>query len=144
MYLYLDILNCIPISGSSSSGRATASQAVGSGFEPRLPLSYLRFMQKEKKNFFVTLTPPRVTFITDMSDGERDIMNKHVTYWRGLLDKGIAIAFGPVMDPKGAFGMAVVEVDNAEQLNEIVAGDPANGLQKFATFPMRAVYKKAI
>ena len=30
-----------PLSGSSSSGRATASQAVGSGFEPRLPLFYL-------------------------------------------------------------------------------------------------------
>jgi hypothetical protein len=38
--------------------------------------------------------------------------------------------------------MAVVEVDDAEQLKEIVAADPANGLQKFATFPMRAVYKK--
>lgn len=28
----------IGISGSSSFGRATASQAVGGGFEPRLPL----------------------------------------------------------------------------------------------------------
>jgi len=90
----------------------------------------------------VTLTPPRITFVDDMTDEERSIMNQHVIYWRGLLDKGIAIVFGPVMDPKGPFGMAVVEVGNAEQLNEIVAGDPANGLQKFATFPMRAVYKK--
>lgn len=98
----------------------------------------------EKKNFFVTLTPPRTTFVTDMSDEERNIMNQHVIYWRSLLEKGIAIAFGPVMDPKGPFGMAVVEVDDVEQLNKIVAGDPANGLQKFATFPMRAVYKKGI
>jgi hypothetical protein len=98
----------------------------------------------EKKNFFVTLTPPRITFVTDMTDEERGIMNQHVIYWRGLLDKGIAIVFGPVMDPKGPFGMAVVEVDNAEQLNEIVAGDPANGLQKFTTFSMRAVYNKAV
>lgn len=89
----------------------------------------------------MTLTPPRITFVDDMTDEERSIMNQHVIYWRGLLDKGIAIVFGPVMDPKGPFGMAVVEVGNAEQLNEIVAGDPANGLQKFATFPMRAVYK---
>jgi hypothetical protein len=98
----------------------------------------------EKKNFFVTLTPPRVSFVTDMSSEERNIMNQHVTYWRGLLDKGIAIAFGPVMDPNGPFGMCVVEVDDEQQLNEIVAGDPANGLQKFATFPMRAVYKKSV
>jgi uncharacterized protein YciI len=99
-------------------------------------------MQIEKKNFFVTLTPPRVTFVTDMTNEERNIMNQHVVYWRNLLDEGIAIAFGPVMDPKGPFGMAVVEVDDAEQLKKIVAADPANGLQKFATFPMRAVYKK--
>ncbi len=79
-----------------------------------------------------------------MSDEERDIMNRHVTYWRALLDKGIAIAFGPVMDPIGPFGMAVVEVENIEQLNEFVAGDPANGLQKFDIFPMRAVYKKFV
>jgi len=79
-----------------------------------------------------------------MSSEERNIMNQHVTYWRGLLDKGIAIAFGLVMDPNGPFGMCVVEVDDEQQLNEIVAGDPANGLQKFATFPMRAVYKKSV
>ncbi len=97
----------------------------------------------EKKNFFVTLTPPRVTFVSDMTAEERNIMNQHVTYWHSLLDKGIAIAFGPVMDPKGAFGMAVVEVQNEQQLHEIIAGDPANGLQKFTAFPMRAVYKKS-
>jgi len=95
-----------------------------------------------KKNFFVTLTPPRLTFPHDMTDEEREIMNRHVTYWRSLLDKGIAIAFGPVMDPKGPFGMAVVEVDDEEQLKEIIAGDPVNILHKFETFPMRVVYKK--
>jgi hypothetical protein len=71
-------------------------------------------------------------------------MNQHVIYWHNLLDEGIAIAFGPVMDPKGPFGIGVVEVDDEQQLNEIVAGDPSNGLQKFATFPMRAVYKKSV
>ena len=33
------ILDQIEICGSSSVGRATAFQAVGRGFEPRLPLS---------------------------------------------------------------------------------------------------------
>jgi len=96
----------------------------------------------EKKNFFVTLTPPRTTFVNDMSDQEREIMNRHVSYLRTLLDKGIAIAYGPVYDPKGAYGVAVMEVDNIEQLHEIIAADPANGLQKFQIYPMRAVYKK--
>ena len=98
----------------------------------------------EKKNFFVTLTPPRVTFISDMNDGERAIMNQHVAYWRKLHEQGIAIAYGPVMDPKGAFGIGIVEVDSLEQLEEIVARDPSNGLQKFQIFPMRAVYNKNV
>src|SRR6185312_8807723 len=85
----------------------------------------------EKKNFFVTLTPPRTTFVNDMSDQEREIMNRHVSYLRTLLDKGIAIAYGPVYDPKGAYGVAVMEVDNIEQLHEIIAADPANGLKNF-------------
>lgn len=38
-------------SGSSSSGRATASQAVGSGFEPRLPLFYFKIMSWKKRIF---------------------------------------------------------------------------------------------
>ena len=47
-------------SGSSSPGRATASQAVGSGFESRLPLDLTQASPKESiyfktpsKNFFV-------------------------------------------------------------------------------------------
>ena len=131
-------------SGSSSPGRATASQAVGSGFESRLPLFLFQNDVMEKKNFFVTLTPPRVTFPYDMSNDEREIMKRHVAYWHNLLDKGFAIAFGPVMDPNGPFGMAVVEVDSQDQVNEIVAGDPANVLHKFETFPMRVVYKKQV
>jgi hypothetical protein len=98
----------------------------------------------EKKNFFVTLTPPRVTFPEDMSNEEREIMNRHVAYWHNLLDKGLAIAFGPVMDPNGPFGMAIVEVNDKDKLKEMVAGDPANVLLKFETFPMRVVYKKQV
>lgn len=98
----------------------------------------------EKKNFFVTLTPPRVTFPRDMSNEEGEIMNRHVAYWHNLQDKGFAIAFGPVMDPNAPFGMAIVEVDDQDQLNEILAGDPANVLLKFETFPMRVVYKKQV
>jgi hypothetical protein len=37
----------------------------------------------------------------DMTESERKVMGEHVTYWTALRDKGIAIVFGPVLDPKG-------------------------------------------
>jgi hypothetical protein len=96
-----------------------------------------------KKYFFLKLNPPRPSFATDLSDEEREIMQKHVTYWSAYVNDGIAIVLGPVLDPKGVFGVAIVEVENEKQLNEIVAGDPANGLNKYEIYPMaRVVYKK--
>jgi|SRR6185312_10184567 len=97
----------------------------------------------EKKYFFLKLNPPRATFAVDMSDEERSIMQQHVAYWAAFVYNGTAIVLGPVMDPKGVFGIAVAEVESEEQLNEIIAGDPANGLNKYEIYPMaKAAYKK--
>ena len=45
------------------------------------------------------------------------------------------------MDPKGGFGIAVVAVDNEEELTAIISKDPANGLNSYEVYPMRAVTK---
>ena len=96
----------------------------------------------EKKNFFLKLNPPRPTFMMDMSAEERIIMQQHVAYWSTYVNNGIVIVLGPVMDPQGGYGIAVVAVDNEEQLREIIAADPANGLNKYEVYPMRAVTKQ--
>jgi|SRR5687768_12370467 len=96
-----------------------------------------------KQNFFLKLNPPRPTFMMDMTGDEREIMQKHVSYWTSLLDEGTAIVFGPVFDPKGGYGAGVVSVDNEEHLKKIIANDPANGLNKYEFYPMRAVFKQS-
>lgn len=95
-----------------------------------------------KQTFFLKLNPPRPTFIMDMTEEEKVIMQKHVGYWTALLDEGTAIIFGPVFDPKGGYGTGVVSVDNEEHLNRIIANDPANGLNTYEFYPMKAVYKQ--
>ena len=95
-----------------------------------------------KQQYFLKLNPPRPTFMMDMSDDEKAIMQKHVAYWTGLLNQGSAIVFGPVLDPKGPFGAGIVEVDSEEHLKNIIENDPANGLNKYEFFPMKAVYKR--
>ena len=94
-----------------------------------------------KQQFFLKLNPPRPTFMMDMSTDEKAIMQQHVAYWMELLNQGIAIVFGPVLDPKGGYGAGVVSVDNVEHLQQIIASDPANGLNNYEYYPMKAVFK---
>jgi uncharacterized protein YciI len=99
-------------------------------------------MSNEKKYFFLKLNPPRPSFTIDMTEEERKIMQKHIAYWAPYLNDGTMIVFGPVMDPKGGYGIGVVAVENQEQLNQIVANDPANGLGSYEVYPMMAVTKQ--
>ena len=96
----------------------------------------------DKKNFFLKLNPPRQSFMIDMSDEERGIMIKHVAYWAPYVDDGTVIVLGPVMDPKGGYGIAVVSVESEEELNQIIDSDPANGLNSYEVHPMRVVTKQ--
>ncbi|MGZ4055207.1 MAG: YciI family protein [Bacteroidia bacterium] len=96
----------------------------------------------DKKHYFLKLNPPRASFMMDMSDEERIIMQKHVAYWKPYVDNGTVIVLGPVFDPKGGFGIAVIAVDEEEQLNRLMADDPANGLNTYEFYSMRAVTKQ--
>jgi hypothetical protein len=93
--------------------------------------------------FFCRLIPPRASFMVDMTPGERDVMQRHAAYWRELLGQGKVIAFGPVADPKGAWGLGIVSVRDEQELRELQAKDPALGLgMRYESLPMPAVVSK--
>jgi uncharacterized protein len=94
-----------------------------------------------KQTFFLKLNPPRPTFMKDMNADEKEVMQRHVTYWTSLLDEGTAIVFGPVFDPKGPYGAGVVLVENEEHLNQIIENDPASKLNTYEFYAMRAIFK---
>ena len=74
-------------------------------------------MDTDTKRFLYKLIPPRPTFVQDMTEAERKAMEEHAIYWKGLIDRGIAIIFGLVLDPKGPWGVAIVEVaDESEHV----------------------------
>jgi len=77
----------------------------------------------------------------DMTTGEKEIMQRHVEYWRPFVENGTVIVLGPVFDPEGGYGIAVVAVDDEKELNNIISDDPANGLNHYEIHPMRAVSK---
>jgi len=75
--------------------------------------------------FVFRLIPPRPSFPMDMSAEERAVMAEHVAYWRTLAATGQALAFGPVNDPAGPYGIGIIVVGDlaaAEALRDV---DPA-------------------
>jgi uncharacterized protein YciI len=79
-----------------------------------------------------------------MNEAERAMMERHVAYWTDQMEKGVAVVVGPVLDPKGTWGLAVVEVDDETQVRELIAHDPATsfGLQLDLLPMMRAIVRK--
>jgi len=90
--------------------------------------------------FFIRTQNPRPTFHLDMTAEERSIMERHVAYWSEKATQGIAIAFGPVMDPRGVYGIGVYQVKDEAEMRALLDQDPAKGLLQYEVLPMaRAV-----
>ncbi|HZT03761.1 MAG TPA: YciI family protein [Steroidobacteraceae bacterium] len=97
--------------------------------------------------FFFKLNPPRANFAVEMTPEEQRLMQEHVAYWSGLLGKGMAVAFGPVLEPSGVYGICIVRLDEGTDPQQLAADDPtikANVGFKFDIFPMPNVKHIAI
>jgi uncharacterized protein YciI len=89
--------------------------------------------------FFLKLIPPRPTFQQDMTESERALMRQHVAYWTQLAQRGVAVAFGPVADSRGGYGIGIVELDDNANVDDLEKNDPTvkSGLGfKYEIYPM--------
>src|SRR5579883_2365729 len=77
------------------------------------------------KGFVYRLVAPRPTFALDMSPEERSTMVEHVGYWTGLMEQGRVLAFGPVNDPAGPYGLGVVLAEDLADAERLRDADPA-------------------
>ena len=77
------------------------------------------------KYFLYKLISPRPTFPADITIVEEKLMQEHIAYWKELAERKIAVIYGPVFDPKGAYGIAIVEVEGDALVHEIALKDPA-------------------
>ena len=91
-----------------------------------------------KQHFLYKLLPPRPSFAFDMTPEEAAVMQAHSAYWQGLLKRGTAVAFGPVAEPTGAWGLGVLEVDDPAEADRVRDGDPAvtSGVATAEVHPM--------
>ncbi|UVF20016.1 YciI family protein [Microvirga terrae] len=70
------------------------------------------------------LLPPRPTFPGDMTPSEAELMQKHTAYWQDLADRGIALVVGPVLDPAGIWGIAIIDAKDADAAAALTSDDP--------------------
>jgi len=97
-------------------------------------------------HFFCKLIAPRPTFAFDMNDNEKALMGQHAAYWAQMLNEGAVVVFGPVMDPKGPFGMGIFVGDSEADVKRRTDADPvmqANIGFKVEVSPMRAITRTA-
>ncbi len=91
------------------------------------------------KYFFCKLIPPRATFAQSMTPAERALMGEHVAYWKGLMQENKALAFGPVADPQGGYGIGIIAASSDAEMETLRSADPtirANAGFRFEIFPM--------
>lgn len=86
------------------------------------------------KYFLTKLIPPRPTFARDMTEAEAIVMRDHVTFWTELAERGTAIVFGPVADPKGVWGVGILEVADEAEVQSLTANDPVMKAALGATY----------
>ena len=74
-------------------------------------------------HYFCKLRPPRPTFISDMTSDEAQLMRAHREYWTPRVESGVVIAMGPVADPTGGYGVAIIEAgsETAASVGELVS-----------------------
>jgi len=82
-----------------------------------------------KRHFLVKLIPPRPSFALDMTEDERKLMQQHGAYWAELAQEGIALLFGPVLDPAGSYGIGILEVEKEEEVSILTENDPVTKSQ---------------
>ena len=60
-----------------------------------------------------------------------------MAYWRGLADKRTALIFGPVLDPDGMYGIAIIETNDETVVQDIGKNDPA--IRRKSVSDLRAI-----
>jgi uncharacterized protein YciI len=78
-----------------------------------------------EKSWFVRLIPPRTTFPQDMTEREKKLMEDHYAYWKGRFEAGVCVFGGPVMDPRGVYGVLAIRAATEDEAHAIASADPS-------------------
>jgi uncharacterized protein YciI len=77
-----------------------------------------------------------------MTPAEGEAMERHFAYWHDLLSREVAVAFGPVLDPNGTWGLGLLDIEDEPAARAIGDDDPAvtNGTCTYEVLPVQLVH----
>jgi uncharacterized protein len=75
-------------------------------------------------HYLCKLRAPRPTFMDDMTPDEARLMRAHREYWTPRVETGMVVAMGPVADPAGGYGVAIIEAASVAMLEAMQGADP--------------------
>jgi uncharacterized protein YciI len=76
------------------------------------------------KYYVFKLIAPRANFISTMTPAELELMQRHGAYLNSWMARGNIVVYGPVLDPAGAYGLAVVRLEAGVDPASIWMDDP--------------------
>lgn len=90
------------------------------------------------KFYLCKFIPPRTDFLATMSTDEREWMGQHGVYLNKLLDAGLIVAHGPVIDETGGYGVSLFQIPNDQDIAALTAEDPIvkNGVGHYEHYTM--------
>jgi uncharacterized protein YciI len=73
-----------------------------------------------------------------MTADEKAGMKQHGAFLDDLLEKGLIVAHGPVMDPSGGYGVSLYQITDDQDIKAITSEDPVvkNGAGYYEHHPM--------
>jgi uncharacterized protein YciI len=94
------------------------------------------------KTWLIRIIPPRPHFDQDATPAEQALMDQHFAYWKDLNEKGVCLFGGPVLDPRGVYGILVVRAASEDEARALGNADPAvkGGVIKIEVAEMRVVF----
>lgn len=97
------------------------------------------------KYYLCKFMPPRADFLATMSADEREWMKQHGQYLDRLLEQGLLVAHGPVMDPAGGYGVSLFRIADDQDVAALTSADPIirNGVGYYEHHPMLHLKSRA-
>jgi len=97
------------------------------------------------QQFLLRLEPVRKDFtLQNMTDDERRITGEHAAYLKELIGQGKLAFAGQVFDPKGLWGIPIVNAADQEAATALLNGDPTIKAKVFRgeVIPFRIVFQR--
>jgi hypothetical protein len=97
------------------------------------------------KYYLCKFIPPRADFLATMSADEREWMRQHGLYLNQLVEQGLVVAHGPVMDPSGGYGVSLFRIADEQDIAALTSEDPIikNGVGHYEHHPMLRLQSRA-